>query len=441
MRASEFLTAYATAPQATREEAALQWLAPFASVGVRPVMAEVPCSFNGRAAHFYAAIDYFALGEGDDMVRMPLSAVAAQRAADMMGMRLPTARMVDLIWLAAPVRLEPIPMGPPYDTTMQSLRRIYEHDAKVNAVLAQVPGWEGKLLVGHKKDVVIDDALMNRPGMEAIYGWHRKDGSPVQPLSTVHAEMYADYSHGIRFIAATMVIDGEEVAVDDVLRDIKYLGMVSKVPMRLFRQPSVPVPNEPVTIPPASRATDYPFDQIPLMQAKWYTPGRKGSVNKIVIHDMEAPEGALTAENVGHYFQNPLDKNGQPVKASAHYGVDVDSVVQYVRDEDTAWHCPGANADGIGVEHAGYARQTAEEWADAYSIAMLERSAELVAALCAKHMIPIVRLTPEDVRLGRRGICGHDTCTDAFKTPNGHRDPGPNFPWQWYLERVRAHAG
>ncbi len=41
----------------------------------------------------------------------------------------------------------------------------------------------GKLIAGHKKDVVITNRLLTMPKRVAIYGWHRPNGSPIQPLA------------------------------------------------------------------------------------------------------------------------------------------------------------------------------------------------------------------------------------------------------------------
>lgn len=184
--------------------------------------------------------------------------------------------------------------------------------------------------------------------------------------------------------------------------------------------------------------------EYPFKQAKhFYKGGNEPAL--IIVHDMEFPERPTGAEWCADFFAGP-----NAPKASAHFCVDNDSVVQCVLEEDGAWHTPGAlpakggreiNRSSIGIEHAGYARQTADEWRDAYSTAMLELSAELVADLCKLHDIPIVKLSPDDLRQpGARGICGHVDCTKATGV-GSHWDPGPHFPWDWYLARVRHHAG
>lgn len=176
------------------------------------------------------------------------------------------------------------------------------------------------------------------------------------------------------------------------------------------------------------------------VQAKHFYSG--GNVPRIVvIHDMEYPEKPDSAEWCANFFA----AESAPL-ASAHYAVDGDSVVQMVKEDDGAWHTPGLlvgreiNRTSIGVEHAGFARQTPEEWQDPYSAAMLELSAQLVADICARHNIPPRRLTVEELQAGVGGICGHADCTTATGT-GSHWDPGPGFPWDWYMERVLAHYG
>lgn len=170
------------------------------------------------------------------------------------------------------------------------------------------------------------------------------------------------------------------------------------------------------------------------IQARNFTPAGSRQIRLLVIHDMEAPERAGAAEAVASYFAGP-----NAPRASAHYCIDSDSYVQCVKDSDVAWAAPNANSDGLHFEHAGYARQSEAEWLDPYSKAMLEISAKLVAAKCKQYGIPAVKLTPAEVAAGKKGICGHYDMTCAYPGTGTHTDPGPNFPWAYYLARVKHY--
>lgn len=167
------------------------------------------------------------------------------------------------------------------------------------------------------------------------------------------------------------------------------------------------------------------------VQAKHFSRAQRTAIDLLVVHTMEAHEREGTAENVAAYFAG-----ANAPQASAHYCIDSDSEVQCVRDEDVAWHASEVNGKSIGLEHAGFAKQTPEDWADTFSTMMLLRSAKLAAALCLKYDIPVCRLTPEQVKAGRRGFCGHIDVNVAYGRPNGHWDPGPHFPWDDYLVMV-----
>ncbi len=171
---------------------------------------------------------------------------------------------------------------------------------------------------------------------------------------------------------------------------------------------------------------------IPFVPARHFRAGRRKPVRLIVLHDMEAAETTKTAENVAKWWNGPAS----PV-SSAHYCVDSDSIVCCVRPEDTAFHAPGANEDGIGIELAGYARQTAAEWADAYSTAMLARAAELVASLCSTYELPVALVDVFGLQHGATGITTHALVSKAFKKST-HSDPGPSFPMAAFLDQVLA---
>lgn len=169
--------------------------------------------------------DYLAIGSDADHVRVPLGLPAALRVADAFDMMLPTTRMVDAIYAQADVRVSPAPMPP--TSAMSSTDYFLRHNATVAAQFARAGARPGVLVAGHKKDVVIANRLANAPGRVAIYGWHRSNGDPIQPLSTVHGEYYADYSHGIRLVARTAYVNGRAVDLRGLLTDGQYAGLLN----------------------------------------------------------------------------------------------------------------------------------------------------------------------------------------------------------------------
>ena len=174
----------------------------------------------------------------------------------------------------------------------------------------------------------------------------------------------------------------------------------------------------------------------PLVLAKHFTPSARPTsapIDVIVVHTMESFEKPKTAINVAKWFAGE-----SAPQASAHYCVDDVDTILCVLECDVAWAAPGANRNGVHIEHAGFASQSAVQWDDDYSRAVLANSAKLAAKLARRFSIPIAKLSVPELAAGGRGFIGHVDATNAFCNGKGHTDPGVNFPWARYLELVRA---
>lgn len=136
------------------------------------------------------SLDYYQ----DEGIRMPLDLREAHEISKKFGCRLPTKSEVDAIWKAADIKLDPAPLPP--TRAMTTLAYFRKHNEKIESQLKGLNTC-GMLIAGHKKDIV--DHPVNSTRV-AIYGWHRKNGKPIQPYSTVHGWYYKDYSHGLRLI-------------------------------------------------------------------------------------------------------------------------------------------------------------------------------------------------------------------------------------------------
>lgn len=173
----------------------------------------------------------------------------------------------------------------------------------------------------------------------------------------------------------------------------------------------------------------------PFLQAAHFTKGRtQGNPIWIVIHDMESAETSHTAEDVARMFHDPNSR-----VASAHLCIDNNSIVRCVHDADTAYGAAHANNRGLHIEHAGVARQTLEQWLDPFGKAMLNISSQAASLWVRKYHIPIRHLTVNELKAGHSGFVGHRDVEVAWPS-TGHSDPGPNFPWDYYLAGVARHV-
>lgn len=168
--------------------------------------------------------DYLSIGSDSDFVRMPMNPLTAQRVADQFGLMLPTRKIVDLIYQYAAIKMTPSTMNP--GPLMSSNDYIKNHNDKIEKALTSNQK-RSLIIAGHKKDLVITNRLNEKARRVAIYGWHRKNGKAIQPLSIVHDQYYADYSHGVRLIAPTMLMNGQEVPITEVLEDSGFASLLS----------------------------------------------------------------------------------------------------------------------------------------------------------------------------------------------------------------------
>lgn len=408
-----------------------------------------------------------------DGVRVNVSHATAQRIADVLGLWLPTSKISDLIHASASVVLRP-KLGAP-DSAMASTARMLQHSRLVDVDLrGRIDGGGHVSTVG--KDWVNTSRLEGRPDRAANYGWHdtaAPNGKVWQTVGLAHDRDHVDYSQTLRLVARQAGVDGELIDIAELAAHPVHHGAVSdEGPLRVLRHPGValedsraevapkpksappPVDREaetprlpsskpppPTPKPPTPAATTKPSGVQPddpsvtsFVQARNYTPARRVPVDLVVLHSMEAAESARTAENVAAWTAG-----ASAPRASFHYAIDSDSTVQCVREADVAWHAPGANHNGVGIELAGYARQTPADWADAFSTAMLERAARLVAGVCRRHAVPVAFVDAAGLLRGESGVTTHAEVSKAWKK-SSHWDPGKGFDMAGFLVAVQSFS-
>ena len=157
--------------------------------------------------------------------------------------------------------------------------------------------------------------------------------------------------------------------------------------------------------------------------------GEIGKVGMVIIHDCE---GSYTS--CWSWLVNP------DAQASAHYVVNASGseISQLVRESDRAWHIAAtydctlnSNVDcwrngyssnhfTVGIEHGGFASQTS------WPTGQIDASARLSCDISQAYAIP----------RDRYHFVGHGQLQ-----PYNRTDPGPNWPWTDYLNRINSYCG
>lgn len=156
----------------------------------------------------YVLPDYLSVGS-KNFARIPLTPMTAQQIADSFHCFLPTTKIVDIIYSHADVKLKPVPMYAFRDSSVT----MYQH----HLIIEGQRGHRKGIIAGIKKDVVMTAKLSNLSHRVAIYGWHRLNGIPIQPLYTGHVDWYVDYSHGIRLVYEKIKINGQWMPYSEII--------------------------------------------------------------------------------------------------------------------------------------------------------------------------------------------------------------------------------
>ncbi len=199
---------------------------------------------------FRALPDYLAIGSSEDFIRIPMTPASATIICKAFNTSLPTRKMVDAVYQSAAIKLDPKPLT----EKREAVATFVQHNQIIQDQLTPVPAARepsgsaaGPLTAGHKKDVILTPILKEKPKKVAIYGWHKLDGTPIQPLYTGHADFYVDYSHGIRLIAGTCIIDNIERPLTEVLTDPELSTLLSDEGPIDFTYPAIVRPPPVVT--------------------------------------------------------------------------------------------------------------------------------------------------------------------------------------------------
>ncbi len=202
---------------------------------------------NGKlySIRYYCTPDYLAVGSDEDYLLIPMSAYLAQLLANEARSNLPTAKMVDQIYLTAPTKLRPQPIPPSPEMTTLPVFVRHQHLIRGQRDSLGIEAGN-QLIAGHKKDVILSNKIYQQlrtsvPRPVVIYGWHTGDDSPIQPVYNGHGATYADYSHGIRLIQNKVWVNGKPRSMRRILASNKWHSLLSKEgKIRKCRYPKSP---------------------------------------------------------------------------------------------------------------------------------------------------------------------------------------------------------
>jgi len=203
---------------------------PFFSRTLKAITINKTISDSSYEITFFALCDYMAIGSDEDYFYIPMTPATAQYLADSLRCTLPTSKMVDVIYNSAELKLKPQPI-PPSDT-MATVPVFWQHTDSIKQQFTQLEldRSADHLVGGTKKDIIISNKIYSperKFERVVIYGWHLDVDDPIQPAYNGHGAMYADYSHGVRLIADTIIVNGDSVRVEDILSDAVLWPLLS----------------------------------------------------------------------------------------------------------------------------------------------------------------------------------------------------------------------
>lgn len=218
----------------------------------------VTMSANGHTATFWVNGDALKV----DGVRVNVSATLQQQLADIIGARMPTARIFDAMYTQADIRILPMPRQ-----IVMTTAAMIDQNNKIDAALARAVGSaeaaQGKLIGGISKTWLLDKNF-EKSAQAVNYGWHfpgstfqtkaweasetgAKDPSSgqaqrlIQGRGTVHNSQHQDYSQDAYFVLNKATLDGQTVALDDILTNPELAPLAShQGALTILRQPGVP---------------------------------------------------------------------------------------------------------------------------------------------------------------------------------------------------------
>jgi hypothetical protein len=159
----------------------------------------------------------------------------------------------------------------------------------------------------------------------------------------------------------------------------------------------------------------------------------------IAVHTQQ---GGGTADGLAKYLLSTVGGKGGKDPVSYHFAIDDREVILCCELADSPWSASNANTYAYHICMAGsFAEWSQGKWLETdvsdgkNEDLQLTNAARVIAYLCQRFNIPPVWIGGKNVPpWGLDGVCGHK---DFGVWGGGHTDPGPNFPADELMRRVK----
>jgi hypothetical protein len=154
---------------------------------------------------------------------------------------------------------------------------------------------------------------------------------------------------------------------------------------------------------------------------------------KVIWLAVHTTEGMMRVQALRDWAGWPGSSHAASDETGALWGPE-QGFVPYDR---AAWTLRNGNPISENIEQCGWARWTRAEWLARPKL--LDATARWLAERSKARGIPLVKLSPAEVRARKPGVLGHGDYSTG--TGDGtHWDPGPGYPWDVVMDKARAYA-
>lgn len=271
-------------------------------------------------------------------------------------------------------------------------------------------------IYGHSRVVhwAMEDDVVAEVAPGRVLGWVTESWRSRHPDGTPRGQEYSVLFQGTHNVGGP---DGVQVDINQVFHDEWGWRSVADRRTEAPRIELAPV--------------EYPCDMvIDTPDSGWRDPA---SCQAGVFHTTENGD-ATPPENVANWQLNPANQSSYNVLVGAD--ATGAKTIRTNPDNRRSWSTgePG-NTSAIHCSGVGWAARTRAQWLA--NPRQLERMAEWAADLHLRYRLPLVWLTPDDLRAGRKGFTSHGNWWQGIGGPAPRTDPGAGFPHDVVLARAQ----